>query len=83
LSRSCHTEARGRAGMGRLVDLERGRVEALARQLVPVLKERGTLTAETPAASLVDQLRQLGELRDSGVLTEEEFSAQKAKLLGS
>jgi hypothetical protein len=27
-------------------------------------------------------LKQLGELRDQGILTEEEFAAQKAKLLG-
>jgi membrane protease subunit (stomatin/prohibitin family) len=42
--------------------------------------------AQAPAAEggdTVDQLKQLGELRDSGVLTEEEFAAQKAKLLGS
>ncbi len=30
---------------------------------------------------LIDHLRQLGELRDLGVLSEEEFLAQKAKLL--
>jgi len=30
----------------------------------------------------IAQLKQLGELRDSGVLTEAEFEAQKAKLLG-
>jgi hypothetical protein len=29
----------------------------------------------------LDQLHKLGQLRDSGVLTEEEFAAQKAKLL--
>jgi hypothetical protein len=32
--------------------------------------------------SLLDQLKQLGELKDQGILTEEEFAAQKAKLLG-
>jgi hypothetical protein len=31
----------------------------------------------------IAQLKQLGELRDSGVLTEEEFAAQKAKILGT
>lgn len=31
--------------------------------------------------ALIDHLRQLGELRDLGVLTEEEFQAQKASLL--
>jgi Short C-terminal domain len=35
-----------------------------------------------PAASPVDQLKELGELHASGVLTDEEFAAQKAKLLG-
>jgi Short C-terminal domain len=31
--------------------------------------------------ALLEKLRQLGELRDSGVLTEDEFEAQKARLL--
>jgi hypothetical protein len=31
----------------------------------------------------IEQLTKLGELRDKGVLTEEEFAAQKAKLLNS
>jgi hypothetical protein len=43
--------------------------------------------APAPAAAAVStdekfaQLRQLGELRDQGILTDEEFSAQKAKIL--
>ena len=36
-----------------------------------------------PAADPIAQLKELGELRDSGVLTDEEFAAQKAKILGS
>ena len=35
-----------------------------------------------PQPDMVDQLRKLGDLRDAGILTEEEFAAQKAKLLG-
>jgi hypothetical protein len=31
----------------------------------------------------MQQLKELGELHQSGVLTDEEFAAQKAKLLGS
>ena len=31
---------------------------------------------------MINQLKQLGELRDAGILTEAEFAAQKAKLLG-
>lgn len=37
--------------------------------------------AAAPAPSLVDQLKDLGELKNQGILTEEEFAAQKAKLL--
>jgi hypothetical protein len=41
--------------------------------------------AAPPAAEPdpIERLKELGELRDKGVLTEEEFAAQKAKLLGS
>jgi hypothetical protein len=35
-----------------------------------------------PAADPIAQLKELAELKDQGVLTEEEFAAQKAKLLG-
>jgi hypothetical protein len=40
--------------------------------------------AAAPATgdSVIDQLKQLGELKAQGILTEEEFAAQKAKLLG-
>jgi hypothetical protein len=34
-------------------------------------------------ADVLGQLQQLGELKAAGVLTEEEFAAQKAKILGS
>ena len=36
-----------------------------------------------PEKSAVDQLKELGELKDQGILTEEEFAAQKAKVLGA
>lgn len=38
--------------------------------------------AAAPAADPIAQLKELGELHASGVLTDEEFAAQKAKLLG-
>jgi hypothetical protein len=39
--------------------------------------------AAAPAAgeSTIDQLKELGELKAQGILTEDEFAAQKAKLL--
>jgi hypothetical protein len=33
------------------------------------------------APSTIDQLKELGELKSQGILTEDEFAAQKAKLL--
>jgi Short C-terminal domain len=40
--------------------------------------------AAAPAqSSTLDQLKELGELKQQGVLTDEEFEAQKAKILGS
>jgi type II secretory pathway pseudopilin PulG len=39
--------------------------------------------APAPQEDVVSQLERLGALRDQGVLTEEEFAAQKAKILGT
>jgi len=35
------------------------------------------------AADPIERLKELGELRDQGILNEEEFAAQKAKVLAS
>jgi hypothetical protein len=37
--------------------------------------------AAPSSASMIDQLKELGELKSQGILTEDEFAAQKAKLL--
>ena len=39
--------------------------------------------AAQPEKPAVDQLKELGELKQQGVLTDEEFAAQKAKILGA
>jgi hypothetical protein len=44
--------------------------------------------APPPAAAsdpddMIERLEKLGELRDSGVLTDEEFAAQKTRILGA
>jgi putative oligomerization/nucleic acid binding protein len=35
-----------------------------------------------PAVDPIEQLKELAELKNQGILTEEEFAAQKAKILG-
>jgi hypothetical protein len=39
-------------------------------------------SAAAPADSLTDQLQRLADLKAQGILTDEEFTAAKAKLLG-
>jgi len=39
--------------------------------------------AAAPAADPIEQLKELAELKRQGILTEEEFAAQKAKILGT
>ena len=39
--------------------------------------------AAAAGPSMIDQLKELGELKNQGILTEEEFAAQKAKLLAA
>jgi hypothetical protein len=61
-------------------------VEWLAEE--PVTARPADVAAATPpvgagqVVSIAAELRALAELRDDGILTEEEFAAQKAKLLG-
>jgi|GEM_PF-673861 len=45
------------------------------------VKEQKEQTAQQSTQSLADKLRELAKLRDEGILTEEEFTQQKEKLL--
>jgi hypothetical protein len=45
-------------------------------------RSSGTAAVSTNQGGLADEIAKLAALRDSGVLSEEEFVAQKAKLLG-
>ncbi len=53
-----------------------------------VQSQQAAASAPSPAAapaggSAIEQLKQLGELRDSGVLTPEEFEREKQKILAA
>jgi hypothetical protein len=45
--------------------------------------EAGAVPPEGDMSRKIDQLRELGELKAQGVLTEEEFQSQKARILRS
>jgi hypothetical protein len=57
--------------------------ERWAEQEAPPQQPQAAQAPPPPAAaSMIDQLKELGELKSQGILTEEEFAAQKTKLLG-
>jgi hypothetical protein len=63
--------------------VSRRQSERWAAQEAPPPPQAAPAPAPAPAAeSTIDQLKELGELKSQGVITEEEFAAQKAKLLG-
>lgn len=53
------------------------------QQQAPAPQAAAPVAPAGDAQSTIDQLKELGELKAQGILTEEEFAAQKAKLLGS
>jgi hypothetical protein len=42
-----------------------------------------TAPASSGADEMLERLRQLGELKEKGILTDEEFAAQKARILAT
>jgi hypothetical protein len=59
---------------------------AAQQQEMMASQQQQAPTQQQPAVSseedTIEQLKKLGELRDSGVLTEEEFQKEKRKILG-
>jgi hypothetical protein len=45
--------------------------------------QQAPAAAPETGQSTIDQLKELGELKAQGILTDEEFAAQKAKLLAA
>jgi hypothetical protein len=66
--------------------VQRRQGQRWAQQEAQQQPQEAAPAAPAPAggeSSLIDQLRQLGELKDQGILNEDEFAAQKAKLLAA
>jgi len=51
-------------------------------QQAPAQQAPPPATAPPAEQSTIEQLKELGALKDQGILTDEEFAAQKAKILG-
>ncbi len=73
----------------RLSDLEAQQQQGQYQQPPPQYQQPPPQYQQPPQAppaqgpSMLDQLNQLNDLRQQGALTDEEFTAAKAKLLGS
>jgi len=71
-------------GVSRRQQRRYGGQEAAAAPQAEVASE---VPAPAPSGAMspdaIDELKQLAELKDQGVLTDEEFAAQKAKILGA
>lgn len=73
-----------KGGMLRLPDQAAMKLELAGQGILDALGSRAPSAPATPApGSVADQLRDLAALHRDGVLTDEEFAAAKAKLLGS
>lgn len=75
-------------GMTRLDDQAGKKLEAAGQAIIgaqaaaPVVAHATAHDAPPAAPDPMEQLRKLAELRDAGILTEEEFTAKKADILG-
>ncbi len=75
-----HRSARRRGMvMGAAMASSRSRKQQAA---APAPAAQAAPAPSAPADTTVEQIKQLAELRDQGILTEEEFSSKKKKLLG-
>ena len=63
------------------VSRRQGQRWAAQEQAPAAPQAQAPAAAPTAGSSTIDQLKELGALKAQGVLTEEEFAAQKAKLL--
>jgi Short C-terminal domain len=67
----------------RISDLEQQQAPPDNQQAPPQYQQAPPPAAAPAAPSIYDQLSQLATLHDQGALTDDEFTAAKAKLLGS
>jgi len=77
-------ESAGESGQNRFTEIRKPeQVQLAIYRAAEGRKGIGRLSGTAPHASLADELAKLADLRDKGVLTDEEFQARKAKLLES
>jgi hypothetical protein len=66
-----------------IIDQAKQNGQTGSQKVVPQLANETTLNESTPLTGIADELAKLAKLKENGILTDEEFKAQKAKLLNS
>ncbi len=66
---------------GRDAQIYADREQAYAQQVAPAAPPPPPPPAAAPPVDMMDQLSKLGDLHERGILTDDEFAAQKAKIL--
>jgi len=88
IARTAIVSGTATAVSGRVARRQQGRwaAQEAEQQAMAEASAPATIRQPPPAArqnDMLDQLTQLGELKNAGVLTDEEFATQKAKILNS
>jgi Short C-terminal domain len=81
-NRAADREAREADQEARISDLEQAQQNPQAQAAQAQVPQQPGPAAEPQGSPMLDQLNQLAAMHSSGVLTDEEFAAAKAKLLG-
>lgn len=68
--------------MLRQAEIDQAVQQAVAAQASPAQAPAAPPAAPAAGPSMLDQLKELAALKDAGVLSDDEFAAAKAKLLG-
>jgi hypothetical protein len=77
-------ERRQHERMQQEADAEAWRQQQQAAAAPPVVPAEPAVAAPSaPATDVVTQLKELAALKDQGILTEQEFAAQKARILAT
>jgi len=72
--------ARNQAARQQQDDEQNQRLDGLEQQQAPAAPDQSASAGATP--SMADQLSQLATLHEQGALTDDEFAAAKARILG-
>jgi len=70
------------AGLDRKVKMGNKDAKLWVKKNKKLIDEHNNKSKKSPSADYIEELKKLAELRDLGIITEEEFQQKKKELLG-